>query len=95
LYYVRSSMRDEKAGSTAAATTSEAPLDSLLHAAERVFGRPVAAGENFFDLGGNSLTALHLIALVGADGWRLDVEDVFDQPDMAALAETAVPDVVD
>jgi len=67
-------------------------LATVLAAAERLFGRPVAAQENFFDLGGDSLIAIRLIAMVRGDGWALAVEDVLDQPDMAALAATAEPE---
>lgn len=86
-------MHDEQqASARGTGTSSPQALPSVLEAAAQLFGRPVTADENFFDLGGNSLTAIRLIALVRADGWHLETDDVFDQPDMAALAATAVRD---
>lgn len=64
-------------------------LAKVLGIAERVFGRPVKPTENFFDLGGTSLAAMRLITLFEADGWRVTPEDVFDLPDMLALAQSA------
>ncbi|WP_329347566.1 phosphopantetheine-binding protein [Streptomyces sp. NBC_01261] len=66
-------------------------LSAILAAAEKIFNRPIEAAENFFDLGGNSLAALRLIALAQAEGFHLMVDDVFDLPDMRALAASAVP----
>ncbi|MGW2962958.1 amino acid adenylation domain-containing protein [Streptomyces sp. NPDC001220] len=66
-------------------------LSAVLAAAEKIFHRPVAPEENFFDLGGNSLTALRLTALTRAEGFHLEVEDVFDLPDLRALADQATP----
>ncbi|MEU2340024.1 acyl carrier protein, partial [Streptomyces sp. NPDC013172] len=66
-------------------------LGAVLAAAEKIFHRAVGGQENFFDLGGNSLTALRLTALVRAEGFHLEVEDVFDLPDLRALADQATP----
>jgi len=65
-------------------------LSAILAAAEEIFKRPIGPAENFFDLGGNSLAALRLIALVESKGFHLTVDDVFDLPDMQALAASAV-----
>ncbi|WP_062650015.1 phosphopantetheine-binding protein [Streptomyces maremycinicus] len=68
-----------------------AALSAVLTSAEKIFNRPIGPEENFFDLGGNSLAALRLIALVRGEGFHFEVEDVFDLPDMRALAVGAVP----
>lgn len=65
-------------------------LSAILAAAKEIFKRPIGPAENFFDLGGNSLAALRLIALVEGEGFQLTVDDVFDLPDMQALAASAV-----
>ncbi|MCS0600859.1 amino acid adenylation domain-containing protein [Streptomyces sp. LP11] len=81
-------------GAPGSGATGEAPdpaLGAVLAAAEKIFHRAVGDHENFFDLGGNSLTALRLTALVRAEGFHLEVEDVLDLPDMRALADQAAP----
>ncbi|MGQ4483356.1 AMP-binding protein [Streptomyces sp. SAS_276] len=81
-----------RTSSTAAAGgVPDTVLGVVLAAAEKSFHRPIGGQENFFDLGGNSLTALRLTALVRAEGFHLEVEDVFDLPDMRALADQATP----
>ena len=67
-------------------TAEEAALAALLECAFSVLHRPVAPDEHFLNLGGNSLTALRLVALLGARGYQLDVGEIFEQDDMAALA---------
>lgn len=43
---------------------------------------------NFFDLGGSSLAAIHVAALLQERyGIKLDVIDVFENDDLSALAE--------
>ncbi|MFD2765827.1 glycosyltransferase [Micromonospora eburnea] len=81
---------------TAAAEAEEAgvspeddALAKMLGIAERIFGQPVEPTANFFDLGGTSLAAIRLITLLEAEGWSVTVEDVFDLPDMLALARSA------
>ncbi|WP_329347591.1 AMP-binding protein [Streptomyces sp. NBC_01261] len=78
-------------GAGAAGGAQDPALGVVLAAAEKIFHRPIVGQENFFDLGGNSLTALRMTALVRAEGLRLEVEDVFDLPDMRALADQATP----
>ncbi len=79
------------ATAVAAGGVPDPALGVVLAAAEKSFHRPISGQENFFDLGGNSLTALRLTALVRAEGFHLEVEDVFDLPDMRALADQATP----
>ncbi|MFJ2154609.1 AMP-binding protein [Streptomyces sp. NPDC087856] len=79
------------ASAAAAGGVPDPALGVVLAAAEKSFHRPIGGQENFFDLGGNSLTALRLTALVRAEGFHLEVEDVFDLPDMRALADQATP----
>ncbi len=79
------------ATAAAAGGVPDPALGVVLAAAEKSFHRPISGQENFFDLGGNSLTALRLTALVRAEGFHLEVEDVFDLPDMRALADQATP----
>jgi len=65
-------------------------LTALLECATTVLNHPVAPGDHFLDLDGDSLTALKLVALLGARGFQLDVGEVFEQPDMASLARQLV-----
>lgn len=48
--------------------------------------------QDFFDLGGDSLLAMRVIARAGAAGWRILPSDFFDRPTIAALAVAATPD---
>ncbi|MQY17212.1 non-ribosomal peptide synthetase [Nocardia macrotermitis] len=54
---------------------------------ELVGAETVGAGDNFFDVGGNSLLATQLVArLAAATGTRLEVRSVFATPTVAELA---------
>lgn len=75
-------------GATAPRNAAEAAVASAF---ERVLLRAVPGTEcEFFDLGGNSLSATRLVAQVN-DALRvqLSVRDVFDNPSVAALAARA------
>ena len=61
-------------------------LTTLLDCATSVLGHPVAPGDHFLDLDGNSLNALRLVALLSERGLTLDVNDLFEQQDMARLS---------
>ncbi len=62
-------------------------LTTLLDCATTVLHRPVAADDHFLDLDGDSLNALRLVALLSQHGLTLDVNDLFEQPDMTRLAQ--------
>ncbi|MBB5916260.1 amino acid adenylation domain-containing protein [Nocardia transvalensis] len=65
------------------------PTEELVAAAmaDTVGRREVGADQNFFDLGGNSLSATQLVArIAAASGQRLGVRAVFDHPTPAGLA---------
>jgi amino acid adenylation domain-containing protein len=77
-----------------AATVSDAiePADAIALLLSRIWAGVLArdrvgANENFFDLGGNSLTAMQIVSRV-RDAMRIDlaVRDLFDQPTVARLA---------
>lgn len=61
-------------------------LTVLLDCATTVLRRPVAPDDHFLDLDGNSLTAFRLVALLSERGLTLDVNDLFQQQDMARLS---------
>ncbi|WP_237171868.1 amino acid adenylation domain-containing protein, partial [Prescottella equi] len=76
-----------------AATTFQAPTDPVEEAITGAFaevlglGR-VGTGDNFFDLGGNSLSATRAVARLDASlGVDLGVRALFEAPTAAALAE--------
>jgi amino acid adenylation domain-containing protein/non-ribosomal peptide synthase protein (TIGR01720 family) len=54
-----------------------------------VLGRPVETlgiQDDFFQAGGDSITAMKLVGLVRAEGYSLAVSDVFNRPTLAGLA---------
>ncbi|MEP9392469.1 amino acid adenylation domain-containing protein [Gordonia sp. VNK1] len=66
---------------------------AVIAAATAVLGRDAGIEDNFFDLGGHSLSATRLLTrLRVATGSRLGIGDVFDHPvlaELAALIDTA------
>lgn len=51
-------------------------------------GSVITTASNFFDLGGDSISAMRLVSLARADGWGfLTVLDVFGSPDLGELAK--------
>jgi acetoacetyl-CoA synthetase len=62
---------------------------------QRVFGRPIGRGENFFDCGGDSLTAIKvLLDLEATLGRRLPLTILYQTPTVAALADAIDREVV-
>src|SRR6476620_11764397 len=59
-----------------------------------VVGEPsIGLDDNFFDLGGNSLSATQVVSRVGsALGTRISVRTLFDNPTVRALATAAASD---
>lgn len=79
-------------------TTRQSPADEvpaqrralvLQQAWSRVLGRPVALQDNYFDLGGDSMTALRIISLARAEGVSVTARQLFTTPSLAALAGLA------
>jgi enterobactin synthetase component F len=73
-------------------------LACLLDAASAVFGHPVAADDDFFGLGGDSVTAVELVLQVEQRlGRNVDDDLIFVAEDFAGMAramaaDPAVPD---
>ncbi|MCW3815815.1 acyl carrier protein [Micromonospora sp. DR5-3] len=61
-------------------------LTTLLQCAAEVLRSSVAPTDHFLELGGDSLSALRLVALMSHHGLKLDVDDLFEQEDMASLS---------
>lgn len=66
---------------------NDSVLASVLAAAAEVFGRPVHPEDNFFDLGGDSITAVELVLRLTEElGLVADTADLVDAPDFGAFA---------
>jgi aryl carrier-like protein len=79
-------------------TTRQSPADEapaqrralvLQQAWSSALGRPVALQDNYFDLGGDSMTALRIISLARAEGVSVTARQLFTTPSLAALAGVA------
>ena len=58
---------------------------------KKILGKEVNSTDNFFDLGGNSLTAIEMIMEVqSAYNVELDLETFFEKPYIANLANTVI-----
>ncbi|TQF08026.1 acyl carrier protein [Kitasatospora acidiphila] len=67
-------------------------LALLLDAAAQVFGRPVAAHDSFFELGGDSIAAVELATVAERlTGIEVDTELIVEQADFTALAAALTP----
>ncbi|MDR1441526.1 MAG: SDR family oxidoreductase, partial [Bifidobacteriaceae bacterium] len=82
-----------------AANTAEAParvtiVESVLNAAAGVLGvEKVASSDSLFDLGGDSLAAIELMATLGESGIECGLQDVLDHPvfgDLATFLERSI-----
>lgn len=49
-------------------------------------GEPVGIQDNFFALGGDSIRAVHVVSTANEHGYELKVEELFNNPTVAALA---------
>ncbi|MFF5369822.1 amino acid adenylation domain-containing protein [Streptomyces sp. NPDC013187] len=81
---------------TAGETADRAPRTPQEAAVRELFaevlGIPsggIGADDGFFDLGGDSITSIHLVSRALAAGLRLTPRDVFEQRTVAGLAATA------
>jgi amino acid adenylation domain-containing protein len=71
-------------GHTAPATATETALAAVVAA---VLGRPdVSVTDSFFDLGGDSIRAIYLVAQAATAGLAVTVRDVFAQQTVRAIA---------
>ncbi|WP_405848800.1 amino acid adenylation domain-containing protein [Streptomyces sp. NBC_01518] len=84
------------APTTARETTGRAPRTPQERALRDLFaealGIPadgIGVDDGFFDLGGDSITSIHLVSRALATGLRLTPRDVFEQRTVAGLAATA------
>ncbi|WP_144109534.1 non-ribosomal peptide synthetase [Paraburkholderia sp. BCC1886] len=73
------------------ATPPEGPLETALLAVwQTVLGRDeVGVTDNFFALGGDSISSLRVIAQARAVGWIVSARQVFEHPTVRALARVA------
>jgi len=74
-----------------ASTPPEGPVETALLAVwQAVLGRQdIGVTDNFFALGGDSISSLRVIAQSRAAGWSVTARQVFDQPTVRALARVA------
>jgi non-ribosomal peptide synthase protein (TIGR01720 family) len=77
---------------TAAESVEEAPRDAKEAAVRDVFGvvlgaTSVGRGDNFFDLGGDSILSLQVVSKLRQRGFRVTAKDVFQHQTVADLAE--------
>jgi acyl carrier protein len=64
-------------------------LGQVLAVTAAVFGHPVRSSDNFFDLGGDSVAAVELLAKLEATlGAEPDADDLISASDLAAFALT-------
>ncbi|GAA1369375.1 type I polyketide synthase [Catellatospora chokoriensis] len=79
------------AGTSAAERPTESVLDRLIELWSRLLGREVAPGDDFFELGGTSLTAVELMAGIREEfGVRIGIVTMFDHPTVEAFAEVLI-----
>jgi amino acid adenylation domain-containing protein/non-ribosomal peptide synthase protein (TIGR01720 family) len=74
----------------------QAPLDRveeiLIQVAREILGQPVIGmGDNFFDLGGDSIKAIQLSAALLKHRLKLEVKDLFLDPVFATIAACVTP----
>lgn len=63
---------------------------TLLGIAQQILGKPdLSATDNFFDVGGDSILSLQIIAKARAQGINISPKQIFEYQSMSALAEVA------
>ncbi|WP_167353941.1 non-ribosomal peptide synthetase [Caballeronia sordidicola] len=73
-----------------AAPTNERE-SALLAIWQRVLGREaIGVHDNFFEIGGDSILSLQIVARAAQAGWRITPRQLFEQPTVARLAALAV-----
>jgi amino acid adenylation domain-containing protein/non-ribosomal peptide synthase protein (TIGR01720 family) len=83
----------ELAPGTAYVPPRGAPERALCAAWEAVLGCAGLVGidDNFFDLGGDSIKALQIVARLGQEQWRVEVRQLFEAPTVRELAPRLAP----
>lgn len=82
-----------------ASRATSAPATPAEHALAAVWQEvlhcgPVDRDANFFALGGDSISCIHVVARARRAGWALEVWDMFQHPTLAALAAAARPEAM-
>jgi hypothetical protein len=54
----------------------------------------IGANDNFFNLNGDSISAMKLVAAVRMEGYKLGVSDVFANPKLSDLAHKTAPNTL-
>ncbi|KAJ6012516.1 hypothetical protein N7522_002871 [Penicillium canescens] len=81
---------EESAPFRAAETQKERVLQSLCEKILHIPSSKIGLDDNFFDIGGNSLTARQVVSASRSRGFHITVSDVFNQPTLAAMARRYV-----
>lgn len=72
-------------------SVAEVAVEKLWSAILDISGRRISAEDNFFNLGGDSVSAMRLVAAAWKVGYGLSVADIFNHPVLADMALVAVP----
>jgi amino acid adenylation domain-containing protein/non-ribosomal peptide synthase protein (TIGR01720 family) len=73
------------------ALAGAAPRDERERAVARIFRevlqrQQVGIGRNYFELGGDSITAIQIVGRLKREGWGITVRDLFEHPTVEGLA---------
>ncbi|UII33625.1 amino acid adenylation domain-containing protein [Fulvivirga ulvae] len=70
-------------------STEKDPIEALTEVYEAFFGKQVSAKDDFFELGGDSLKAMSLVARINKQlGVLLSISDIYKNPTVKELAES-------
>jgi brevianamide F synthase len=75
----------------APSTEMERRLQHLWANGLRLAPEDIGADDNFFDVGGDSIRAMYLVAAARGEGLALTVMDLFQTPTLSALAKRCAP----